>query len=185
MKKRLIELIFEKAFKYSKEPVFKLVSGRRSNYYFNCKAVTLHPEGMYLIGNLIYDMIKDSGAKAIGGLTLGADPVAYAVSYTSHLKGKPVETFVVRKFAKSHGTMQWIEGNVTGGDKVVIVDDVITTGKSTIEAINKAKEAGLEIVKVICLIDRQEGGRENIEASGYKVEAVVLRDEVMELYRGT
>jgi len=182
MKKRLIELIFEKAFKYSKEPVFKLVSGRMSNYYFNCKAVTLHPEGMYLIGNLIYDMIKDSGAKAIGGLTLGADPVAYAVSYTSYLKGKPVEAFVVRKSAKSHGTMQWIEGDVAKGDKVVIVDDVITTGKSTIEAINRAKEAGLEIAKVIGLIDRQEGGRENIEASGYKVEAVVLRDEVMELY---
>ena len=183
MKKRLTELIFEKAFKYSEEPVFKLVSGRMSNYYFNCKAVTLHPEGMYLIGNLIYDMIKDSGAKAIGGLTLGADPVAYAVSYTSHLKGKPVETFVVRKSAKSHGTMQWIEGNVTEGDKVVIVDDVITTGKSTIEAITRAKEAGLEIVKVIALIDRQEGGRENIEASGYKVDSLILRDEVMELYR--
>ncbi|MBA3071831.1 MAG: orotate phosphoribosyltransferase [Nitrospirae bacterium] len=183
MKKRLIELIIEKAFKYSKEPVFKLVSGRMSNYYFNCKAVTLHPEGMYLIGNLIYDMIKDSGAKAIGGLTLGADPVAYAVSFTSYLKGEPVETFVVRKSAKSHGTMQWIEGNVKKGDRVVIVDDVITTGKSTIEAITRAKESGLEIVKVICLIDRQEGGRENIEASGYKVDSLILRDEVMALYR--
>ncbi|OGW57612.1 MAG: orotate phosphoribosyltransferase [Nitrospirae bacterium RBG_16_43_8] len=183
MKNRLIELILKKAFKYGKEPVFKLVSGTMSNYYFNCKAVTLHPEGMYLIGNLIYEMIKDSGAKAIGGLTLGADPVAYAVSYTSHLKGKPVETFVVRKSAKSHGTMLWIEGNVKEGDRVVIVDDVITTGKSTIEAITRAKESGLEIVKVICLIDRQEGGRENIEASGYKVDALVLRDDVMALYR--
>lgn len=185
MKKRLIELILEKAFKYSEEPVFKLVSGRMSSYYFNCKAVTLHPEGMYLIGNLIYDMIKDSGAKAIGGLTLGADPVAYAVSYTSYLKGKPVETFVVRKSAKSHGTMQWIEGNVKEGDRVVIVDDVITTGKSTIEAITRAKEAGLEIVKVICLIDRQEGGRENIEAAGCKVDPLILRDELMALYRQT
>ncbi|MDP3259537.1 MAG: orotate phosphoribosyltransferase, partial [Thermodesulfovibrionales bacterium] len=154
-----------------------------SNYYFNCKAVTLHPEGMYLIGNLIYEMIKDSVAKDIGGLTLGADPVAYAVSYTSCLKGEPVETFVVRKSAKSHGTMLWIEGNVREGDKVVIVDDVITTGKSTIEAITRAKEAGLEIVKVIALIDRQEGGRENIEASGYKVDSLILRDEVMALYR--
>jgi len=185
MKKRLIKLILEKAFKYSEEPVFKLVSGRMSNYYFNCKAVTLHPEGMYLIGNLIYDMIKDSGAKAIGGLTLGADPVAYAGSYTSYLKGKPIETFVVRKSAKAHGTMQWIEGNVKEGDRVVIVDDVITTGKSTIEAIARAKEAGLEIVKVIALIDRQEGGRENIEASGYKVDSLILRDDVMALYRQT
>ncbi len=183
MKERLIELVLEKAFKYSEEPVFKLVSGRMSNYYFNCKAVTLHPEGMHLIGNIIFEMIKDSEAKGIGGLTLGADPIADAVAYTSFLKGQPVEAFVVRKSAKSHGTMQWIEGNITGGDRVVIVDDVITTGKSTIEAINKAKEAGLHVVKVIALVDRQEGGRENIEALGHKVEAVVTREEVMALYK--
>ncbi len=183
MKDRLIQLILEKAFKYSEEPVFKLVSGRMSNYYFNCKAVTLHPEGMHLIGNIILDMIKDSGARGIGGLTLGADPIADAVAYTSYLRGKPVEAFVVRKTAKAHGTMQWVEGNVTAGDKVVIVDDVITTGKSTIEAINKAKEAGLDIVQVIAMIDRQEGGRQNIEALGVSVEAVITREEVMELYR--
>ena len=183
MKKQLIQLVFEKAFKYSEEPVFKLVSGRMSNYYFNCKAVTLHPEGMYLIGNIIFDMLRGSGAKGIGGLTLGADPIADAVAYTSYLRKEPVEAFVVRKSAKSHGTMQWIEGNVQQGDKVVIVDDVITTGKSTIEAINKAKEAGLNITKVIALIDRQEGGRENIESLGFSVEAVITREVVMELYR--
>lgn len=185
MKERLIRLLIEKAFKYSEEPVFKLVSGRMSNYYFNCKAVTLHPEGMHLIGNLIYDMIRDSGARGIGGLTLGADPIADAVAYTSYLKGNPVEAFVVRKSAKSHGTMQWIEGNVQKGDRVVIVDDVITTGKSTIEAINKAKEAGLDVVKVIALVDRQEGGRENIETLGFNVEPVVTREEVMKVYRAT
>ncbi len=183
MKKQLIKLILEKAFKYNEEPVFKLVSGRMSNYYFNCKAVTLHPEGMYLIGNIIFDMIKESGAKGIGGLTLGADPIADAVAYTSYLRKKPIEAFVVRKTAKSHGTMQWIEGNIRGGDKVIIVDDVITTGKSTIEAITRAKEGGLEIVKVIALVDRQEGGKENIEALDHKVETVVTREEVMELYR--
>lgn len=183
MKNRLIELVYTKSFKYSEEPVFKLVSGRMSNYYFNCKAVTLHPEGMHLIGNIIYDIIKDAGARGIGGLTLGADPIADAVAYTSFLRGNSIEAFVVRKNAKVHGTMQWIEGNVSAGDKVVIVDDVITTGKSTIEAINKAKEGGLEIVKVIALIDRQEGGRENIEAIGYPVQAVITREEVMELYR--
>jgi orotate phosphoribosyltransferase len=182
MKKRLIQLILGKAFRYSEEPVFKLVSGRMSKYYFNCKAVTLHPEGMHLIGSIIYEMIKDSGARGIGGLTLGADPIANAVAYTSYLRGNPVEAFVVRKTAKSHGTMQWVEGNVTSGDKVVIVDDVITTGKSTIEAVNKAKEAGLEVVQVIALIDRQEGGKENIESLGLSVEAVISREEVMELY---
>jgi len=183
LKTRLIELILEKAFKYSEEPVFKLVSGRMSNYYFNCKAVALHPEGMYLIGNIIFDLIKDLNVKGIGGLTLGADPIAYAVAYTSHIKGNPVEAFVVRKTPKSHGTMQWIEGNVKEGDRVAIVEDVITTGKSTIEAITRAKEASLEIVKVIALIDRQEGGREAIETSGFKVISLVTRDEVMELYR--
>jgi orotate phosphoribosyltransferase len=190
MKDRLIRLIYEKAFKYSAEPIFKLVSGRMSNYYFNCKTVTLHPEGKYLIGSIIFEMIKDLHPHAIGGLTLGADPIADAVSYASYLKGQPIEAFVVRKIAKSHGTMQWIEGNVKTGDKVVIVDDVITTGKSTIEAIAKAKEAGLEIVKVIALIDRQEGGYENIQEvmkdvkTDYPlIEAVVTRDDVMRLYK--
>ncbi|MEW5746815.1 MAG: orotate phosphoribosyltransferase [Nitrospirota bacterium] len=190
MKERLIRLIYEKAFKYSDEPVFKLVSGRVSNYYFNCKAVTLHPEGMYLIGSIIFDMIKELPVRGIGGLTLGADPIADAVAYTSHLKNRPVEAFVVRKTAKSHGTMQWIEGNVKAGDKVVIVDDVITTGKSTIEAISRAREAGLEVVKVIALVDRQEGGCEAVLESvkdvraGYRVvEAVVTREEVMAVYR--
>jgi orotate phosphoribosyltransferase len=190
MRKRLIELILEKAFKYSEEPVFKLVSGRMSNYYFNCKTVALHPEGMYLIGTIIFDLIKDLNVKGIGGLTLGADPIAYAVAYTSYVKGNPVEAFVVRKTAKSHGITsalggggQWIEGNVKEGDRVVIVEDVITTGKSTIEAITKAKEASLEIVKVIALIDRQEGGRDAVEAEGYEVESIITKDEVMELYR--
>jgi orotate phosphoribosyltransferase len=183
MKKRLTELVLEKAFKYSEEPVFKLVSGRMSNYYFNCKTVTLHPEGMYLIGNIIFDLIKDSGAKGIGGLTLGADPMSNAVAYTSHLKGKPVEAFVVRKTAKAHGTMQWIEGNIRPGDSVVIVDDVITTGKSTIEAIEKSKEAGLKVLFAVALIDRQEGGKENIESLGIEVKSIITREEIMKLYR--
>lgn len=182
MKKRLTGLIFEKAFKYSEKPAFKLVSGRMSRYYFNCKTVTLHPEGMYLIGSIIYGMIRDMDAKGIGGLTLGADPIAGAVAYTSYLKGRPVEAFIVRKKTKSHGTMQCIEGNVREGDRVVIVDDVITTGKSTIEAISRSRDAGLEIAGVIALVDRQEGGKENIEALGLDVESVVTRDDVMKLY---
>jgi len=183
MKDQLVRLIHEKAFKYSTEPTFKLVSGRMSNYYFNCKAVTLHPEGMHLIGNIIFDMVDNAGIKGIGGLTLGADPIADAVAYTSYLKNRPIEAFVVRKTAKAHGTMQWIEGNIAAGDKVAIVDDVITTGKSTIEAIQKAQEGGLTVVKVIALVDRQEGGKENIEALGHTVESVVTREEVMKLYR--
>ncbi len=184
MKKRLLELVIEKAFRYSEEPVFRLVSGKMSNYYFNCKAVTLSPEGMYLTGNLIFDLIKDLRVKGIGGLTLGADPIANAVAYTSYLKGNPVEAFVVRKTAKSHGTMQWIEGNVTKADRVVIVEDVITSGKSTIDAIKRSEEAGLEIVGVIALIDRQEGGRESLEALGHNLTSLITREEVMQAYIG-
>lgn len=183
MKERLVELIYSRAFRYSEEPVFRLVSGKMSNYYFNCKTVTLHPEGMYLIGHIVLGMIADTGAKGVGGLTLGADPIADAVAYTSYLKKDPVEAFVVRKTAKAHGTMQWIEGNVGKGDRVVIVDDVITTGKSTIEAIEKAREVGLEVLRAIALVDRQEGGKENIEALGVPVDAVITREEVMTLHR--
>lgn len=185
MKERLIKLIYEKAFKYSEEPTFRLTSGGLSKYYFNCKAVTLMPEGMYLIGNIIFDMIHSLEVRGIGGLTLGADPIANAVSYTSYLKGKPIESFTVRKKAKEHGTMQWIEGNIKAGDSVVVVDDVITTGSSTIMAIEKLYEEGIFVRKVLVLVDRQEGGKENIlkylEACGFPkdLEAVVLREEVM------
>jgi orotate phosphoribosyltransferase len=182
MKERLIELVIEKAFNYSKEPVYKLVSGRMSNYYINCKAVTLNPEGVYLIGNILYDMVKDLNINAIGGLTLGADPLAFATAYTSYLKEDPVEAFVVRKKAKEHGIMQWIEGNVKEGDRVVIVDDVITTGKSTIEAIIRAKDAGLEIAQIIALIDRQEGGREAVKEIGFDVTSVIKKDDIMKVY---
>lgn len=189
MKQRLTELIYTKAFKYSEEPVFKLVSGRMSNYYFNCKTVTLHPEGMYLIGNVIFSMISGLKPAGIGGLTLGADPLADAVAYTSFIQKAPVEAIVVRKSAKPHGTMQWIEGNIGTGDSVVVVDDVITTGKSTVEAITRIHEAGLKIVKVIALVDRQEGGYEAIAeklrqiGSNATIEAVIKRDDVMQLYK--
>ena len=138
---------------------------------------------MYLIGNLIFDLIKDLPVRGIGGLTLGADPIAYAVSYTSYLKKKPIEAFVVRKKAKTHGTQLWIEGNVAKGDKVVIIDDVVTTGKSTIEAINRVKAEGIDIAQVIAFIDRQEGGREAIQASGYGLDSLITREEVMARYK--
>ena len=180
---RLTDLIIDKAFTYSEEPVFKLVSGKMSSYYFNCKAVTLHPEGMHLIGSIIFNRISDMNIQGIGGLTLGADPIAYAVAYTSYLKNRPIEAFVVRKSPKSHGTMQWIEGNIKRGDRIVIVDDVITTGKSTVDAIGRAKESGLDLVKVIVLIDREEGGRESVESLGCSFESIISRSEVMKRFK--
>ncbi|MBI5057967.1 MAG: orotate phosphoribosyltransferase [Nitrospirae bacterium] len=188
MKQRLVELVLERSFKFTEEPTFKLASGKMSNFYFNCKPATLNPEGMFLIGNLFYGLIKSKkkwNVKAVGGLTLGADPVADAIAYTSYLKGGPLEAFVVRKTPKKHGTMLWIEGNVREGDKVLIVEDVITTGGSSKEAILRARECGLKVMGVIVLIDRQEGGREEIEAMGLPIEVLLTKEEIFEAYKKT
>jgi orotate phosphoribosyltransferase len=185
-KKRLIRLILLQSFKFTKKPTFKLASGERSNFYFNCKPTALNPEGMFLIGNLLYALIrkeKSWNVKAIGGLTLGADPVANAVAYTSHLKGKPIDSFVVRKEPKEHGTMLWIEGNVKKGDKVLIVEDVITTGGSTIKAVKRAKQGGLKVNGVVALIDRQEGGKEAVEAMGLPFKALLTKKEIFKAYK--
>ena len=186
MKERLKQLVLEYAFQYSEVPAFKLVHGGLSQFYFNCKQVTLDPEGQYLIGNLVFAAMRDAKAKAIGGLTLGADPIANAVAYTSWLQGSPIQAFVVRKRPKDHGTASLIEGRVAPGDRVVVVDDVITTGGSTLQAIAACRQNGLEVVKVVVLVDRQEmQGREHILREVPEVEALLTRDEVMEQYRKT
>ena len=187
MKKRLIELIIERTFKFTEKPSFKLASGKMSSYYFNCKPTTLNSEGMYLVGNLLYDLIngrKPWRATGVGGLTLGADPVANAIAYTSYIKGEPLESFVVRKEPKKHGTMLWVEGNVKKGDSVVIIEDVITTGGSTIKAIDRAKKCGLKVKGVVVLIDRQEGGKKAIESRGVQVRVLLTKEEIFRAYRG-
>ena len=160
---RLKEMIVEKAFKMSDTPTFKLASGKLSRYYVNCRLVTLDPEGMMLIGNLIAERIRDSDIEAIGGPALGAIPIIDAVTMVAYQKGKVVKPFYVRERVKDHGIAKKIEGNIEKGDRVVVVDDVITTGGSTIRAIECARDEGLEVVKVIALVDREEGGREAIE----------------------
>jgi len=185
MKERLIEIVLEKTFKYSENPPFTLVSGRKSNYYFNCKPTTLDPEGMNLIGEILFSMLAKADVTAAGGLTLGADPIANALAVISFQKGRPIKSFIVRKDVKDHGVKNAIEGSVSCGDRVVVLDDVITTGGSTITAISKAREAGLVVERVIVLIDREEeDGRQNIEAQGVKVDAVLTRTEIMSRYRG-
>jgi orotate phosphoribosyltransferase len=185
MKERLIDLVIERTFRFTDKPTFKLASGKMSSYYFNCKPTTLNSEGMYLIGNLLYDLIKSKRswkAKGVGGLTLGADAISNAIAYTFYLKGEQMESFVVRKEPKKHGTMLWVEGNVGKGDKVIIIEDVVTTGGSTIKAIDRAKKCGLKVLGVIVLIDRQEGGKEKIQAKGVKVETLLSREEIFEVY---
>ncbi len=182
-KARLAEIILAKSFRYSENPPFKLASGRTSFYYFNCKPTTLDPEGMNLIGAILFEMLADTDITAAGGLTLGADPIANALSLISYQKGKPIKSFIIRKEVKEHGTKSAVEGDVQAGEKVVIIDDVITTGGSTLTAIERARDAGLIIDRVIALVDREEGGRENILLQAPRVEAVFTRSEVMSLYQ--
>lgn len=184
MKERLQQLILEHAFRFSETPSFKLVHGGMSQFYFNCKMVTLDPEGQVLIGNLVYGAVKDAHVQAVGGLTLGADPMANATAYASWLRNDPIQSFVVRKKQKEHGAGKLIEGKVKPGDRVAVLDDVVTTGGSTLQAIAACRDAGLQVVKVVVLVDRQEmNGRENIMKEVPYVEALITRDEIMELYR--
>lgn len=179
MKQELIQIICEKSFKYSQEPSFKLVSGKMSHFYVNCKPTTMSPRGMFLVGHLVFDAIKDLKPDGIGGLTFGADPVAVATAFVSELKAIPVNAFSIRKTQKDHGIVKWIEGDMNPGQRVVIIDDVVTTGGSTIKAIERARSEGLEVVKTVILVDRQEGGLENIREHVTNVTAIITRDDLM------
>jgi orotate phosphoribosyltransferase len=183
MKKELIDLLCRKSFQYNATPVFRLVSGKMSHYYVNCKPVTLHPRGMFLVGHLIFDALRHTGAKGVGGLTFGADPMAVATAYTSELSGKPLKAFSIRKTKKDHGLIRWIEGDLSAGDDVVIIDDVATTGGSTIKAIERASSEGLHVVKTVILVDRQEGGVENIKQYVDDVSTIIGRDELMAYWK--
>lgn len=179
MKRELIEIICQKSFKYSKDPVFKLVSGKMSHFYVNCKPTTLSARGMFLAGHLIFDAIRDLDISGVGGLTFGADPLAIATAFVSELKQKRLNAFSIRKIKKDHGIARWIEGDLKPGQQVAVIDDVATTGGSTIKAIERARDEGLKVVKAVILVDRQEGGLENIRRHVPDVSAIITRDELM------
>src|SRR5216117_4491446 len=144
---------------------FTLSSGKRSSYYLDCRMTTLDPTGALLIGRLILDCIRKHKihADAIGGLTIGADPIATAVAVVSALEGQPLPAFIVRKETKGHGTQRSIEGyDGKPGSRVIVVDDVCTTGDSILKAAEKAEEAGYTVAATFCVVDRQEGGSEII-----------------------
>lgn len=169
---RLEELIRERALKVADEPIFKLSSGKMSNYYIDLRTITLDPEGGFVIGNVIYEIIKDKKVDGIGGLTLGADPIAYATSLISYINKNPIKPFVVRKEPKGHGTGKQIEGNVKPGDRVYILEDVVTTAGSSLKAVKVAKDFGLEVLGIITLVDREEGGEENIRKEGLELTSI-------------
>lgn len=178
-REKLKKMILERALKVSDKPVFKLSSGKMSTYYIDLRTITLDPEGGYIIGNLVFDMIKDKKPDGVGGLTLGADPISYATSLISYLNKQPVKPFVVRKEPKGHGTGKQIEGNVKPGEKVFIVEDVVTTAGSSLKAAKVAKEFGLEIMGIIALVDREEGGEENIKNEGFDFYPVFRISELL------
>ena len=178
---QLLDLLFRQSFRCSDQPVFKLTSGQMSRYYVDCKKVTLDPKGAALIGRLVFERIKSLHPQGVGGLTLGADPIALAVAVTSYLEGQPIPAFIIRKEPKGHGSRAWIEGSLPEGAEVVVVEDVVTTGGSTLKAIERLKAHGCKILKVIALVDRQEGGREKIAAAGYPLEHLFTVDDLLAL----
>jgi orotate phosphoribosyltransferase len=172
---RLLELIEQYALKRGH---FILASGRESSYYLDGRLVSLHPEGAYLIGKLMFQQIKELNVQAVGGLTMGADPVASAVSIVSFLEGQPINAFLVRKEPKGHGTKKQVEGPLQPGSRVVIVEDTVTTGESPLKAVAAAEAEGCEVVAVMVVIDRQEGARERIEGAGYKFMPLFTVDDL-------
>jgi len=172
---RLIRILIEtKAFQYSQTPIFTLASGAKSSFYVDCRAALSYPEAREIVGDLMLDRLGSGHADAVGGLLIGAFPIAIALSDAAYRRKSPLlRVFVVRKEPKEHGLKKLIEGAVAPGDRAVIVDDVITSGKSTIEAIRKSREFGLEVTRAIAIIDREEqGGRQAVEAEGVRLDTL-------------
>lgn len=169
----LRQILLEMLVKYAyKEGDFTLSSGVRSTYYINGKQVTLRAEGALVIGRLIWQMLpKDT--EAVAGLTLGADPMVSAVSIVSALENKPIPALIIRKQPKGHGTKAYIEGcSLNSSAKIVVLEDVVTTGKSALLAVERLEAAGYQVTEIIALVDRNQGGRELYQSQGLKFQAI-------------
>ena len=177
LKKDLIKVVKEKSLITGVQRV--LTSGRTSTYYIDAKMTTLDPHGASLTARLILDMLKPYDIDAIGGYTLGADPIVSAVAALSADTERPLPAFIVRKEPKKHGERKMIEGPFQKGWKVVVVDDVVTTASSTLKACQAVEEEGGEVVLALTLVDRLEGGRENLEKKGYTFVSLLTRDDLL------
>ncbi len=170
LKAQLLALLEKKALKRGD---FLLSSGKRSNYYLDGRAITLTPEGAFLTASIILELLKDRKVDGLGGPTLGADPIVGAVSALSYIKNIPLKTFIVRKAAKDHGTGRQVEGpELAKGSKVILVDDVATTGKALIEAKQALDKLGVVTQAAIVIVDRCAGARENLAKEGLKLESI-------------
>jgi len=184
LKEQLLEILKEKSVCRG---TFTLASGAQSDLYIDAKQTTQDPRGAILVGRVGWELVKrvagdlNVGVDSIGGLTMGADPIAASIGIFAHLENpsSELQTFVVRKETKAHGRLKLIEGNFARGHSVVIVDDVITTGGSTLQAVDAIEAAGGKIAFVIVLVDREEGGRENIEKRGHKVVPIFTRADLI------
>lgn len=179
LKKRLARLLIEKSYL---EGDFTLTSGQKSDYYFDCKHTALHPEGAWLIGRFFLDMIrKQGGIQGVGGMTLGADPLVSSVTVVSYLEGYPLPGFIIRKQAKGHGTNQYLEGmnNFAPGQNVCLLEDVITTGGTLLKAVERVRDQGLNIVSIMGVLDREQGGRENLAQAGFDLRCIFTRQELL------
>jgi len=177
MRQRLQAVILRNSFKVGS---FTLASGKTSDYYVDCRTTTLDPEGADLTARLLLERIQGlpEPVDAVGGLTLGADPMAAALIVRSQIAGSPLRGFIVRKEAKAHGTGRRIEGNLRKGDRVAILEDVVTTGGSALQAIEAVEAEGAKVVEVLALVDREEGGREALLAKGYPLFALFTASEL-------
>ena len=166
-----------------REGDFTLASGKKSRFYIDLKATTLHPDGAFLIGEVAAELLIREGLKVdgVGGLTLGADPLATAISLAGRTRGKVWPAYIVRKESKDHGTSKYIEGteNLPPHGQVVVLEDVVTTGGSSIKAIERLREAGYQVSAVLTVVDRAEGGREAIEKLGVKFFTLVTFAQVV------
>jgi len=177
MRGRLASLLLEKSYRAGE---VTLTSGRKSDYYFDCKQTALHPEGAWLIGNLLFDLLP-AGLVGVGGMTLGADPLVTAVSLVSFLRRRPMPAFIVRKAAKGHGTNQFLEGlsNFQSGASVALLEDVVTTGGTLLTVIDRVQDAGLVVGAVVTVLDRKEGGGERLAERGFPLLSVFTRDGLL------
>lgn len=178
LKKRLLALLKKEALKKGR---FVLSSGKISNYYLDGRIITLTPEGAYLAAGIILELIKDRGIDAIGGPTLGADPIVGALACLSYIRRIPIKTFIVRKAAKEHGMQRHIEGPaLKRRSKVILVDDVATTGKALIEAKEALDKIGVDAKTAIVIVDRNEGAKDNLAKAGLKLESIFSRSEIIQ-----
>ncbi len=177
---KLLDLFCQLAYQ---EGDFVLSSGQRSTYYINGKQVTLHPQGALAVGRILLSLLS-ANTQAVAGLTLGADPIVTAVSVVSAYENRPIPALIIRKEAKGHGTKAYIEGpSLPEGAEVVVLEDVVTTGKSAMKAVERLREAGYTVNRVISLIDRQQGGAEFYQSVGLKFEVVFTIEDLQRRYR--